>query len=295
MELIYSGLGLTKETTNVILFDKNPDGPFHDLIRHSFTTNDVKRAADYNNGIVTFKKLVWHLESPAGIVFPKVADNAGLGCKDGFLFHKYRERVLRGFDLWDIPPPPVPSLLLVPRYRTPEKNVGRVLANEGEIVEVMKECTLCDVRVVDLGKLPIKEQIATIRKTNVIIGVHGAGLMNILFAADEAVLLEMHPNYRLDRHFRHAARMSGKHYMPLRSSVAVTCEGSSDNVPIPKDEFRSALDGAVRLARSFDDGLSECGLVCPLDVLALDGNHDSEFVRLGVQKPNNSKPRFPCH
>ena len=33
----------------------------------------------------------------------------------------------------------------------------------------------------------------------------------------QAILVELHPSYRQDRHFRHAARMTGKIYMPLRS------------------------------------------------------------------------------
>lgn len=37
--------------------------------------------------------------------------------------------------------------------------------------------------------------------------------------------------------------------MPLRSNRRETCQGSSDNVFIPPDEFRSTIDGAVRIAR----------------------------------------------
>jgi capsular polysaccharide biosynthesis protein len=168
------------------------------------------------------------------------------------------------------------------------------LKNEQEVVNVMKECVLCDVRVVDLATLSYREQIKTIRESNVIIGVHGAGLMNIIFAAEEAVLLEMHPHYRLDRHFRHSARLSGKHYMPLRSTEPVTCEGTSDNVPIPINEFRSALDGAVRLARGFDNGLSECGSNCPLSILALDDGHNGDYARLGLTKAQRPDTKFPC-
>lgn len=34
--------------------------------------------------------------------------------------------------------------------------------------------------------------------------------MMIMFAAEEAILIEIHPSYRQDRHFRHAARMTGR-------------------------------------------------------------------------------------
>jgi Flp pilus assembly protein TadB len=66
----------------------------------------------------------------------------------------------------------------------------------------------------------------------VLIGVHGAGLMLILFAANEACLIEIHPSYRQDRHFRHASRLSGKDYMPLRAIDRESCQGSSDNVKV---------------------------------------------------------------
>ena len=37
--------------------------------------------------------------------------------------------------------------------------------------------------------------------------------------------------------------------MPMRSTQRETCQGTSDNVFVPIDEFRRTLDGAVRLAR----------------------------------------------
>lgn len=103
--------------------------------------------------------------------------------------------------------------------------------------------------------------------------------MFIMFAAEESVLIEVHPSYRQDRHFRHAARMTGKIYMPLRSQTRETCVGSSDTVTVPIDEFRRTLDGAVRIARNFDDGLSECGLTCPASILALDKRLDKYYTK----------------
>jgi capsular polysaccharide biosynthesis protein len=145
----------------------------------------------------------------------------------------------------------------------------------------------------DAATMSFTEQLRLIRHTNVLVGVHGAGLMFIMFAAEEAVLLEMHPSYRQDRHFRHAARLTGKIYMPLRTQKRETCQGSSDNVFIPEDEFRQAIDGALRVARSFDDGLSECGLVCPYPILALDSHLDAHY-KAGETKTAPINTQFPC-
>ena len=52
----------------------------------------------------------------------------------------------------------------------------------------------------------------------------------------EAVLIEIHPHYRLDRHFRLASRMAGKIYMPMRTTQRVSCQGTSDSIPVSKGE-----------------------------------------------------------
>ena len=62
------------------------------------------------------------------------------------------------------------------------------------------------------------------RQTNIYVGVHGAGLMHASFLAEEAVLIEVHPSYRLDRHFRLAAKQSGKVQLITRISQSlITC------------------------------------------------------------------------
>ena len=82
--------------------------------------------------------------------------------------------------------------------------------------------------------------------------------------------------------------------MPMRTKTRVTCVGTSDDVTAEPDEFKLAYDGAVRLARNFDDGMTECGVSCPSEVLAIDPNHDSEFARLSVKKGKPANTRFPC-
>ena len=202
--------------------------------------------------------------------------------------------VLKAYDLYDVLPPTIPTILFSQRRRIPSKNIGRILANEKEVMDVLREGNMINVRSVDLAELSFRDQLAAVRSSNIIIGVHGAGLMNIMFAAEEAILLEIHPSYRLDRHFRHAARMTGKIYMPLRSQQRETCQGTSDNVVVPIEEFRKTVDAAVRIARNFDDGLAECGLVCPLGILALDKSLDSEYSSHKMVKTSPQSTVFPC-
>lgn len=295
MFLVMSVLDVDPQRQRVVLFDKHLDGPYLELIQKAFSpSHPVGRHQQFNRKTVLFKRLIFHLESPAGLIFPKVALPGPLRCHSTGLFQEYRKFILQSFNLYDVPPPPVPTVILSLRYRTPHKNVGRVLQNAAEVEQILKEGSMIKVNVIDAAKMTFTEQLTTIRHSNVLVGVHGAGLMFVMFAADEAVLIELHPSYRLDRHFRHAARMTGKIYMPLRATQRETCVGSSDNVVMPLEEFRRTIDGAIRIARSFDSGLAECGLVCSSAVLALDGHLDGLYGSMGMQKGAPINTGFPC-
>lgn len=294
MFLVLNIIGVDPVYHQVMLFDQHPDGPYMELIKSAFSPNfEIIRNSHYGNKKVLFSHLIFHLESPAGLIFPKVSRPDPLRCYSAGLFQEYRKFILQSFNLYDIAPPAIPTITLTLRHRTPSKNVGRILDNEDEIVHLLRQGNMINVNVVDTAKMTFREQLTLIRNTNILVGVHGAGLMFIMFAADEAILVEIHPSYRQDRHFRHAARMTGKIYMPLRSLTRETCVGSSDNVHVPIDEFRNTIDGAVRLARSFDDGISECGLQCPGSILALDNRLDSHYKN-GERKTSPVNTKFPC-
>ena len=295
MHLVSHILEQDTNEQQVMLFDRHKDGPYTELISKAYAGGRALLRPDhYKRKKVMFTRLIFHLESPAGLIFPKVARPGQLRCKGTWLFTSYSEHVLKSFDLWNIAPPKVPHATMLIRNRTPSKNVGRVMSNLAEVEQVLKEGNMMTYEMVDTATLPFGKQLELIRRTSVLIGVHGAGLMLILFAAEESVLLEIHPSYRQDRHFRHASRMVGHNYIPIRSRTRESCHGSSDNVQVPIGEFRAALDGAIRLARQFDSGISECGLVCSGEILALDPVLDPYYGKLGMRKISKINTRFPC-
>lgn len=70
------------------------------------------------------------------------------------------------------------------------------MANEAEIVDVLKTGTMMKLDVVDLAKMSFSEQLALVRSSNVLVGIHGAGLMFIMFAAEEVRLLWVGDGFR---------------------------------------------------------------------------------------------------
>lgn len=106
--------------------------------------------------------------------------------------------------------------------------------------------------------------------------------------------------------------------MGVRASVRESCQGSSDSITVPIDDFTKAVDGAVRLARyfetsyviwfsyfhvwylmrtcrTFDGGLVECGLICPSGILAMDNRLDKYYKKdKGEHKGVSIDTSFPC-
>jgi len=152
--LVMSALGIDPRKQKVVLFDKHLDGPYVELIQKAFSpSHPVGRHQQYKGRTVLFKRLVFHLESPAGLIFPKVALPGPLRCHGTGLFNEYRKFVLQAFKLYDVPPPEVPTITLSLRYRTPHKNVGRVLKNKDEVVKLLQEGTMVKVNVIDAAKV----------------------------------------------------------------------------------------------------------------------------------------------
>ena len=55
------------------------------------------------------------------------------------------------------------------------------------------------------------------------------------------------------------------------------------------------MDAALRLARSFDDGASECGLRCDPRILAIDKGNDPHYKATGTAMGKALVTKFPCH
>ncbi len=59
------------------------------------------------------------------------------------------------------------------------------MGNEEEVIKVLQSGNMMKLNVVDLATMKYREQLELIRGSNVVVGPHGAGLMNIMFAAEE--------------------------------------------------------------------------------------------------------------
>lgn len=74
-----------------------------------------------------------------------------------------------------------------------------------------------NILVIDLARLPVADQIVLLARTSMLIGVHGAGLSNMIWMGREygGRIVELMPDYEVKWHFASMAKSCGLHYQAL--------------------------------------------------------------------------------
>ncbi|XP_052780696.1 uncharacterized protein LOC128217538 [Mya arenaria] len=100
--------------------------------------------------------------------------------------------------------------------RNPSGSVSRKIANNEELVQKLKELLpRHNVLSSQIDLLSMKDQLRLISRTDILIGMHGAGLTHTLFLPKHAGLVELYPKYwpTANVHFQAMARWRNLKYL----------------------------------------------------------------------------------
>lgn len=75
----------------------------------------------------------------------------------------------------------------------------RKIINEDELIKILKEYNFT---IVNLDEMNVIEQIALFKNAQIVIGIHGAGLANLLFCSQNVRVLELFPQFYHDLSYR---------------------------------------------------------------------------------------------
>lgn len=113
--------------------------------------------------------------------------------------------------------------------------VSRPLINNAELEARLLQSGF---DIVATGELTLRAQIALFANAKIVVGQHGAGLINAIFCEPGAVLIELFPEYMLQAHFWTAASLVGVRYgfvsgtsFDADSSI-VSVDGNWDSVSV---------------------------------------------------------------
>ncbi|XP_076447251.1 uncharacterized protein LOC143284473 [Babylonia areolata] len=100
--------------------------------------------------------------------------------------------------------------------------ISRKIDNEDELLAAVRGAAgpADQVLGVQLDALPMQAQLHHIARTDVLLGMHGAGLSHTLFLPPHGGLLEFYPTYwpQANRHFRAMATWRGLHYQTWQNT-----------------------------------------------------------------------------
>ena len=182
------------------------------------------------------------------------------GCSNSSLFKDFSTFVTTKFGLEaKTRPPPVVRVTILDR----EDHKFRRILNLGDLVEAAMSTMdgggpfEYEVRVVRFAGKPFEDQLKIVGQTDVLVGVHGAGLTHLMFLPTGGVLLELEDCG--DACYRNLARLNGVAYvtLPAGASQAVPLEelGGGDvyrpkfvNFVFHPEHFVQTLEEAAKMA-----------------------------------------------
>ena len=204
----------TSTQTDVLLMDAHPRGLLDQVWATLFRR--AMRISDLNN-VTHFNEIAWSIQ---GYNSPLLSHNLVRNP----LITEFRDFVLSSYGL-SSEGRPLDCLHLrilfiwrhdyVAHPRKPSGEVNRKIANEEELLEgTQSKYPNFTIQGVQIDTFEMRQQLQMILDTDILIGMHGAGLTHALFLPPQAGLIELYPTYwsPSNQHFKAIARWRGLHY-----------------------------------------------------------------------------------
>ncbi|KJZ68787.1 hypothetical protein HIM_11818 [Hirsutella minnesotensis 3608] len=229
-------------TTQVVLVDRHENVPFVDLW-NLFAKMPIRRIQDLNatepvsNIIIPFaggSNTLWQ------------GDWEDLLCRDSSLVKTFVSRVVA---LFEIATPVKDDDQVVVTYirRT---NTRKLLDEDTHMQALREAIPHINLQVIDFATIPFVEQLAIIRGTDLLIGVHGAGLTHLMFLQPASALLEILPENFQHKGFRNLAQMMGIGYFRAHAKMHGDASGDHqwqfDAIEIDRQRLISLVEYGVK-------------------------------------------------
>lgn len=215
--------------TQIVILDGHPDGPLFDLFSMFSSKKPLRvdewiaRAqanADAETGaVIPVDNVILPLAGAANNLW---VDFNALDCEENEMLRVFVQRV---FDLFNIPRrrPAIPS----PRLNVTlihRRSSRQLMGLDSFLLDAARSRFAgdADINLVDFAALTLREQIQVSRDTDVLVGMHGAGLTQAMFMEEgRGVVVEIQPDRMCYKGFENLARMSGRAYIAAGANKIV--------------------------------------------------------------------------
>lgn len=231
------------QDSRIVFLDDLPLGPYHELWQMMAKLPPV-RMADPEAKIINTSRIVVPL--PGGSNPFWQGDWVDLACGESELLRAFSRRVLKFYDLRS-PPKRRTDHLTVTMIDRQQKR--RLLDKETYFEALQARHPEVRFQLVDFAAKSFREQVEIAYSTDILIGVHGAGLTHGMFLPSQSALVEILPPKLDHKGFHNMARFLGHRYHGEHATEQDAPGGNGDwqqdDVFIDQDSFLSLADQAI--------------------------------------------------
>lgn len=230
-----------EDHTQVVLLDNAEDGPFFGLWS-LFSKRPVLRLIDLPPGTQLDNVIV----PLAGASNPMwQGDWAVHSCQHSRLLQTFSRRVL---DFHNLEPHKIQKNSPVVLTYINRTGSRRLVRGDEYFNHVASTYPHVKVQSIDMAGLPLQEQLEIVQGTDVLVGVHGAGLTHGMFLPPNSVMVELLPFGVNHKGFRNMASLMDHEYFSLHASAAMAVnDWHRDDVYIEEERFMETIDAAVKV------------------------------------------------
>ncbi|KAL4788765.1 DUF563 domain-containing protein [Aspergillus venezuelensis] len=235
--------GLDADNTQVIILDDKDDGPYFQLWS-IFANKPTMRLKDLPND-QNLQNIIVPLAGGSSPFWQ--GDWEVLPCEDSSLLRTFTQRVLHTYDLGDHKNLQKDDIIITFINRVESR---RLVDQEDYLDLVQSTFPHVKVQSFDFAAIPFHTQLEIIRNTNILVGVHGAGLTHGMFLPPRSVMVEILPPSLNHKGFRNVASLLGHSYLSAHGSKPPNVKRGDwhgEDVYLAKEKFMDLTSAAIRI------------------------------------------------
>jgi len=239
------GLLAADSDLQVVFLDEHPNGPYAHLWAIFSREPPIRKADLWRNGNICVARIILPLPGGSNPLFQ--GDWTRFNCKESSLVQDFRETTIQYHVSQADPIERLGEGIVLTAIK---RNQTRRLVDHRAVIQRL---SLMDANVhvqeVDLAAMDFGTQIQVMQGTNVLVGVHGAGLTHILYLPPGAVVVEIMPSSVQYEWFRNLARLRGLGYLRVHGDIVPEGEDwHSADIRLSKDSLEDVVEAAIYLA-----------------------------------------------
>ncbi|KAL3657051.1 hypothetical protein V7S43_018099 [Phytophthora oleae] len=245
-------LGWERNTTQLVTFDRALPNPVDEL-RHALLGPEkpIIGGEVFQNRVVHFESALLAPYEVTGPLMSHLDDHQP--CYANEMLQDFRDLALKSLGVTPRNAKTDPKRCLVTvisRRPYGGRRVQRMWQNEDEILDKMREeYQECEFQSLEFTNMTMHEQMRAMLDSDVVIGMHGAGMVNVMWTRPETLVIEIFPRRRFRWGYRNICQYLGCRWNEFRRGRDVrihTSDANDMDKIIPYPEWKSFFDPLFR-------------------------------------------------